>query len=348
MTKLTNGKTITIKINGQNRPFHEESAKIELGISEDSKQETLKHSESLTTNQAHEEAAAAKELPDESFEWILPESEPLQIESSDAPQDHTSHHPQKTGKKNLGGLKPIIFSVIFAVIIGTTLGIVMLKLVIKDYRKSASVVTPAPQTVEKNPSADEKEPAPAVLKSWTSYVVQGGAYSSQNSAAAAAKQAGKSGIPAQDFVINGQHFLFLGVADSSENARKLKSAYQNIDGIFSKSITIPEKKFTNITENERLFLKDAASLFPILTKSTSDSEFISANPKEILSTITSLESTIKNMDDQELKNKKLIELKTEITAASEQVKAYLKKKDHSTLLKAQQHLLTFLSIYYSF
>jgi stage II sporulation protein B len=366
--KLKNGRTITIKINGEKRPFEEEASTKEpasiaientpTGVKpvfeETELDEETVNEESLT------EAAASQELLDESFDWILPDPE-----TDDTEQTETAE-PKKTkaGKAKItkltsvlakdkngrsGAVKSIFLAVISAVIVGTGFGIVMLKLVISDQGKQSTAARPIAQ-VNGSPVQASSNLSTAALNSWTAYVVQGGVFSGNETAKTASENIIAKGFPAITVQGNGEYYLFLGVSDSLDDAKELEQVYRTngIADVYSKSITIPEKTIAKVSEGEKGLLKTSSILFPLLTKVTSGSIVSGKFPDDLLKSINLLETSIQKVDDKGVNNAKIKQLKSEIKTAAELTKEFQTKQDRNTLLNAQQHLLNVLGICYSF
>ncbi|MCQ6278262.1 SPOR domain-containing protein [Bacillus sp. EB600] len=358
MNKLNSGKTITIKINGEKTPFLEKNPKEEQATIEH-KLNSIEINSVQTDNDAIVETAATQEQNDESFDWILPEQAETQSELSlykspakASKQKKSIRLPalSKVERKNTGPFKPIILSVVFAVLLGTSFGVLMLKLVITDHGKSSAVEAPAvPAPKKDSPINDSKSQVAATIQPLKAYMIQGGVFTKKETADQMASQTIKKGIPAETLEMNGQYYLFLGAADSLDNARSLGTIYKHkgIDGVFTKTVTIPEKNLSNLTSSEKSFMENALAIIALLTNLTSNKMAGGTFPSTELKSLSGLETKLTKIDSKGIKDKKIIALKLEITRAINQVKDYQQKKDHKAIVNAQQHLLTFLAVYYS-
>ena len=93
------------------------------------------------------ETAAAKDpIDDESFDWIIPESAEQDIQEYKIVGSHNQKKSKKPvtfstfSKKRNGSLvKSILVTILFAVLIGTSFGVLMLKLVNNDSSKPAVI-----------------------------------------------------------------------------------------------------------------------------------------------------------------------------------------------------------------
>ncbi|HJV30801.1 MAG TPA: hypothetical protein VJ558_01315 [Bacillales bacterium] len=359
MDKLPSGKTITIKINGEKKPFIEENAKKELP-NENSEQvtDTALSDFPHPKQESYHESAASQEPVEESFDWILPETTENEIKEYQFAKQ--TKHKKKTSKgkstissisairKKNGVLKSFIFSIVFAVLIGTSFGVIMLKLVVIDHSKKTAIETSAPvtktvaKTVKPNTSTEK-----ITLKPFTAFFIQGGMFSTKEGANEISNQVKAKGVPAEILEMDGKSFIFLGVSGTLEQAKSLGNYYKEI-GIkefYAKQIQVPEKTIADVNKDEKNFLEASQLGFQTLLNVTSDVIVNTSNTNEDITTILQTESTIEKIDDKQIKNKKIMELKSELTSAMGLVKGYQKSHDINDIKKAQQHLLNYFSIY---
>jgi stage II sporulation protein B len=341
-----NKNTITIKVNGEKQPFIDE-AKVKNSETNNGPFSTvIKIDPEYIEQNSFMEAAAAQEPVEESFDWIIPETDEDDIDEYKVASGHNSkkHHKSsfsKNQKKSGRAIGSIVISGIFAIVIGTTFGFAMLNLVNND---TSNKTTTIPKVVEqKGPDKAVTKTTTTIVKPFNTFIVQEGFYSSKESAIQAANQVSTIGIPAQPIAMNGKEYVYLGVADSLETAKKLGGLYKEkgVKDFFAKQISVGEKKFPNIIENEKLFLEAAPSIYQSLAKMTASAI--------ILNTIT--EDFTKQIDEQlkvkGFKNETILKLKTELSTAEDKLKAFQTSKDAKSISEAQQHLLNFLSLYNS-
>jgi stage II sporulation protein B len=357
--KLPSGKTITIKINGEKKPFIEENAKKELP-NENSEQvaDTALSDFPHPKPESYHESAASQEPIEESFDWILPETTDNEINEYQFVKQTT--HKKKTSKgksttasisairKKNGVLKSVILSIVFAVLIGTSFGVIMLKLVVIDHSKKTAIETIAPVTKTVTKSVTPKTSTEKLtLQPFAAFVVQGGVYSTKEAANEISDQVKSKSAPAEIMEIDGKNFLFLGASGSLEQAKNLGSYYKEsgIGDIWAKQIQVPEKTISDINKDEKLFLEASQSGFQILLNVTSNVIVNTSNANENISTISQTKSAIEKIEDKKLKNKKIIELKSELSSAMELVEGYQNSHDMNDMKKAQQHLLNYFSLY---
>ncbi|MDP4104858.1 MAG: hypothetical protein Q8935_07880, partial [Bacillota bacterium] len=258
----------------------------------------------------------------------------------------------KVEKKNISAIKSMALSVVFAILLGTGFGFIMLKLVITDGSKPAAVETkPAPAAKKETAKTTNNISKEAItLKPLTTYMIQGGVFSKKETAKAEALRAVEKGIPAETMEWNGQYYIFLGVADSIEHARSLGAIYQRkgMDGVFPKTIKIPEKKISNLSTVEKNVVENAAALAPFLATLSSNALIGEAMTSSERKTLSEFRTKLNKLDSKGIKNQNIKALNLEITGALKQIDEYQQQKDRKLLVKAQQHLLTFMAEYYSY
>jgi stage II sporulation protein B len=357
VNKLNSGNPITIKINGEQRAYVEEPSKEETQ-SNVNKDLAIENDTSKLEHEVIEETAAAQE-EEESFDWILPQQESIQNDSSLYQAVKSSK--QRTGirlpalskveKKNISVIKSMALSVVFAILLGTGFGFIMLKLVITDGSKPAAVETkPAPAAKKETSKTNNISQEAITLKPLTTYMVQGGVFSKKETANTVARQAVGKGIPAETMEWNGKYYIFLGVADSIEHARSLGTIYQRkgMDGVFPKTIKIPEKKISNLSTVEKNVVENAVALAPFLATLSSNALIGEAMTSSERKTLSEFRTKLNKIDSKGIKNQNIKALNLEITGALKQIDEYQQQKDRKLLVKAQQHLLTFMAEYYSY
>ncbi|WML47380.1 hypothetical protein RCG23_18230 [Neobacillus sp. PS3-34] len=165
-------------------------------------------------------------------------------------------------------MKSVFFAALFAVLLGTSFGIVMLKLVITDKAGPApgNVVETITKPVQQDPT---EKASSSTIGPLTTYIIQEGVYSTKQSALGVAASAEEKGVSAQVTEINGKAYLFLGAADSLDNAKKLGSTYQTLGfTVYAKPFSVAEKELKKISGEEKSFFEKAISLFNGLSASS--------------------------------------------------------------------------------
>ncbi len=357
MDKPNKGNTIKIKLNRENPPIQEVPPKKEVEANNDPIPKVIKINSNLSETDVFIETAAAQESVDESFDWIIPESSENDIEEFKIVPSKSSKKTalpkittfsSNTKKKNGRPLGTIIISAVFAILIGTTIGVVMLKLVIttptdKTVTTIPTVVTEKPDSTE--PKTNEGKNTTGAISQLTAYVIQGGVFSSEAGAKETSSSLASKGVPSQAVEMDGKFYLFLGVADSIEAAKSLGAQYKEngIEDVFAKPLLIDEKKFTNVTDKEKTFLEAVPTIYQTLSIVTSSALMTQSIPNDANKILAEVEEQFKSS----VKNEKVKGLKSELVSANEKVKAYQESKNKKNLTDAQQHLLNFMTLYYS-
>jgi stage II sporulation protein B len=348
LDKPGNHKTITIKINGKDRPI----AKDKKHSSPEELDKEILHFKDIEKLSSQESAAAQEVEEEDEFDWILPEldeDEDLQeykIISNRTPSNGKVFKNKKSTlqkPKNKGVLPSILLTVFLAVLLGTSLGVLMLKMVLSD---SAMEAGTAP--TEEVPPTDGPLATPGTASvektTITGYVIQGGAFSNAEAAGIEATGMTEKGLPAKVIEMNGTAYLFVGIADNLPNAKSLGAQLQGVE-TFAKEVTIGGGNKTNLLESEKQTLELAPTLFGTISQISSSASLTNTLPSDLQDSLnTQLEqwNSLKGIEDESIK-----QLKGEIDGAITSIKNFEKNKDSSLLVKIQQHLLNFLSIYHT-
>jgi stage II sporulation protein B len=354
--KPNKGNTIKIKLNGETKSFEEEPKKFNRELNIELIPRVVEIDSEKLENDVFLETAAAQESADESFDWIIPESSEHEIEEftfagnkknkkPSLPKISSfSTNPKKKKDRNFGS---IIISATFAILIGTTIGFVMLKLVTTGPAVKSGTDTTTPTLVNETPTTTVDNKSNAItLDQLTTYVIQGGVFSSKDGAKETSTETTSKGVPTKLVEISGKQYLFLGVADSIETAKSLGNQYkaEGVGDVFAKPLLLDQKEISGLTDKDKTFIKNVPAIYQTLTLATSTAQLNNELSEESAKTITSLEKQLTAIG---LKNEKVKTIKTELTATVEKVKAYQKSQSTKSLRQAQQHLLNFLAAYYS-
>jgi len=356
--KPNKGNTITIKINGDNKTYQEELNKHEPKTGTPSVPKVVKMHPDIPDPRVLEETAAAQESIDESFDWIIPESSD-EVLPHQKPLDSKSNKKQSSVKtlqlpgssKHKPGrpLGSIFISAIFAVLIGTAIGIFMLKLVMTETgNKSAVEDTPAPalDTAGSGSNVAADSTNTQTVKALTTYVVQGGIYSTMASADAAAASLTTSGIPSKQIKMDGKYYIFLGSADSLANAKLVGQQFKTAgaEDAFAKQLMIDEKKLSGLNASEKRFVQTIPEIFQNLSSITANAittNIISAESVKELSDVK------KTLTVSGIKQAKVKDLNSELKQAEEKIASFQETNEAGDLNDAEQHLLNFLAVYYA-
>ncbi|SFB16234.1 MULTISPECIES: hypothetical protein [unclassified Bacillus (in: firmicutes)] len=338
MDKRQNGKTITIKINGNEQPFRE-----------DTSSETILPLETFTRN----ETAAAQEAAEESFDWILPENDNqneiaeyrIVNQPAKKTKNKTNIPKQIWGKNNNTHIKSIVFSVFFALLFGTSLGVLMLKLVINDQTEPAKTAATTPVTGGSDTPKETVGKSAFLLHPISTFIVQEGVYSTKDGAEKASEAAKQKGVPTAIIEKDGKFLLILGIAGSIDHAKSLGATYKEKDiDFFAKALEIPERPLADVNASEKEVMETAASFYQSLTVAASYTA--SDMPAELTAKLDEYEKEWTSLKDDK-GNAKVKGMKEELLGASAAAKTFSKSKKESDYQKLQQHLLSFVVLYHS-
>jgi stage II sporulation protein B len=351
MEQQKSNRTITIKINGNERKYKEVTRNVEV----ESQPEILESARS-TELDGFSEVAATQHTADESFDWILPNDDYDKDEIEEyiiakQPIEKKKNNSISTLKKSLqkkqhsGPIKSLLFSILLAIVIGTSFGFLVLKLVINEAKVGVDQVTTIPQ----DPTTEKENPVGATgalkLQPINTYIVQGGVFSSVESAEVGAELVKQKGVPVQIIEANGQAFLFLGLADSIDKAKAIGTSLKENDiEVFAKAYTLPEKDVKELTSTETKLLKEIEVLYQSLSSLASSAMLSESIDENVL---LEQKDFLLSIDKKEIKSSKIEQLRLELSGSIENLSAYNQQKNKSLVIEAQQHLLSFIGTYYT-
>ncbi|RBP93975.1 stage II sporulation protein B [Cytobacillus firmus] len=352
MDKPKSEKTITIKINGKDRPFQEKKEEMQekawdpRQLDRQKKQEQTEFFASIQT-------AAGKEA-DDSFDWILPE----ETEDADIKEYKIAAPPKSPAKNGLstlakkfqgrnkqGFLTSIFLAVFFAVLLGTTFGFIMLKLVFTD--QAAETVAPP---IKETPAASVQQAPAAVaeLETLTAYVVQGGVWSNSEAAEQVQEANSQKGVYSQSLKMGEQTFLFLGVSGSLDQAKEIGADLKSkgID-VFAKEVAFEGKAIEGLNAEEKKLSEIAPVLYQSLSKGAASASLGSSIAPETAQEIKNHSKAVNELQADQIQNKGLTSIREELLNASKQIETYQQAGDSASAGKIQEHLLAFLAAYQS-
>jgi stage II sporulation protein B len=348
------GKTITIKINGKDRPVREDKLihqkeDPEIKMNPLDKDEVESWVFPIDRDEAINETAAAQEQAEESFDWILPDhvEEEIVKEYKIAPKQAKNKKKNSLGisvwnnkiKRNNRLFTTIFVTVFFAVLLGTAFGVTILKFVTADTESVTPVSTPA-----KTPPAAEQPAAGSEsleLTSIPAFVIQNGIFTTEDAAKERVNLLSGQGVTAEIFPSNDQFAVYLGMGGSIEEAKQ-KSEALKAKGVevFAKPIEISGGKADGLTADEAKFMAQAPEIYAILSNGNT------AAPESIKK-VEDYQAILSKITDKSVKDKHVLKAKASIERASAAFIGYQKTKDANQLAEMQNGLLAFLSAYQS-
>ncbi|WP_158555868.1 SPOR domain-containing protein [Peribacillus glennii] len=334
MDKSGNRKGITIKINGQEKSFEELESDRPL----------------LPENQI---AATAEKTDEESFDWILPEEDEYSVKEINTAASNNKgkkaaiymfggKKKSKAGKDSNVFKMPFI-AILCAILIGTCLGFIILKTITASDRnavqKQSAPTTASPAEKSTAPAEKTEKTIPSPMNA---YLVQGGVFSTEDSAKQMQKSIKQKGIPAEVFQLDGKFYIFSGTAGSLEDSKALASFFkQGQLAFFWKEISFAPV----IKEGEKEYVKQFSSLYSSLSQITSRLLYgpdLQVDQKQLDQQLKDAGKIAKVKTSEPLE-----EMEKQLSAAAELLGDFQTSKDQDKLLSAQEQLLAFLKNYQS-
>lgn len=348
--------TIKIKLNNEPKPAVEklEVNRQEVDLQNEDSQEVDRppkiETEILADEPSIEEAAAAIDAGEDAFDWILPESEPVEqgeFVITEASSSASIYPKQSAGAKRKNGfpIKPAVFTIIFAIIVGVGLGAGMLKLVFVD-KGTATVVQPeGKETTTTEQGGGTKAAASAIqLPALSAFVIQEGIYSSKESAEIARKNLEEKGVPAAILDKDGQAMLLAGIAGSIESAKGIgEQLMEKGIAIYAKEISLPARQKQKVTDEEKQFLAITSVLFEKMSPSAGFA-MEGKTGEQSGAVLKELDA----IDAGKLTDPNIKALYSELTDAAGNLETYEKTGNRQNAIAAQTHLLNFLAKYQAF
>lgn len=353
MEKQRNDRTITIKINGNERKYKEETRNVVVET-----QPEIIESAHSTEFDGFSEVAASQQAADESFDWILPnndddddEIEEYIIAKQPVEKKKKNNNSVSILKKSLqknqhsGPMKSLFFSILLAIIIGTSFGFLVLKLVISEAKIGVDQVTTIPQESTTGKDQPVGTTGTLQLQPINTFIVQGGVFSSVESAEIGAEAVKQKGVPAQIIEANGQAFLFLGLADSLDKAKAIGTNMKENDiEVFAKAYSLPVKDLSDLTGMEANLLKEIELVYQSLSSLASSAMLSESIDENVL---LEQKDFLLSIDKKEIKSTKIEQLRLDLAGAIEKLSVYNQQKNNSLVIEAQQHLLSFVGTYFT-
>jgi stage II sporulation protein B len=327
MDKPADQRKVTIKINGKEKSFAD-------------------NDETTTKLQS----AAASEQDKENFDWVLPEPVESLSETKKEVSDLSSlkkkaaffsfgSHLGKSSKLDRSFfLKAPVLALLFAVLCGTSLGYIVLKTITADEQ---TVTSPVQPTI---PAGNSTNQASTTLNGeLTVYFVQGGVFSTEDSAKLVQQQIAEKGVPAEIFQVDGQFYLFLGVAGSLEESKQLAVFLKTygVDVYWKEMAVKPASAETD--EKKMKTISNLTSIYESLMKSSSGL-LVGKTASKTNETKTKEIEAIK-AEAKEAADTNITTTANDLAASAELLRQYESSGEQAQLLLAQQKLLVFLQDY---
>lgn len=360
--KPENRKTITIKINGKDRPFQNKDNEDTMERREPSVIYKDQNTEGKDQDIYREESAAGQEAEfEESFDWILPAPEQITAKNKEKSMFNFQSSVNKKDKQSLTKDKKekerkkkrlpkeviasIFFAVFFAVILGTSFGFVLLNMVSNDQ----SSATNGKITASANNSSDTSKGGQVVSTTEiankpdiTTYVLQKGVFSSEERAKSEQKKLTDAGKKSQILSIDEQQFLLVGVVSNLEDA---KAWQKQVKDTYAKEMVFSGNEVKNVTKEEKEVIEGSSAIYSSILQIVSSVQFnqsISSEDKNKLEKALSLLEAKKKAD---FTNEKVQKMAAYLTEGGELTIKLKGKSSKDEIAEVQQKLLAYLAVY---
>jgi stage II sporulation protein B len=324
LDKPKGDKKISIKINGESTEFEEDYRVHDWKLG---KEET---------------AAGEEKLEEQGFDWILPD------ETHQPPKEYKkiNYVNDKKVKKKKSFKNPfhdsvnLIMSIIGAVVVGAVLGFGTLKVITTTDGGAVPAATLKDNSEAGATGGSEAESA-VKLKEFSTSVLQGGVFSSQESMAAMQDTLTSKGIASASVEKDGQWFLLLGVSADVETAKLLGEDMKG-DGVevYAKDFQLGAREI-KATTDEKSFLEKANGLYAILAEESSNGVL---NGKMNESAAGTIESGLAEIESIKVQQESIVRMKESIENAAKETLAMKTSEDGE---KVQGELLGYLELYSS-
>lgn len=329
-------KKITIKINGKDSSTN--------SLKEDFLQEIV--DESTATNE--------KESEDE-FDWMIPEiqkssQEPViySIKGKKNKSQKKKHIRGRNGfpKNKNSKFSRVLVIALFAVMVGTGLGLGILKIV------SSSLLSEGEKEQQQTVQQTQSEPVNGKslsieLPSLSYYVVQAGVFTQQEALKKESTSLSNLNIPNVQISSGEQEYIYIGVAPTLEDAKKLGSTYEK-EGVsyYAKELKIGGKERKNLNETEKELLEQMPVLYEGILEASTKGYLYGTIDEKTIQKVNSAVEKWRKLRDQQIKDKQLKQLKEETDTSISYLQEYNESRDSKKILNLQQSLLNILSLYH--
>ncbi|WP_213368862.1 SPOR domain-containing protein [Mesobacillus boroniphilus] len=366
------GKSITIKINGKDRPVQVDNKNQNIGsIKKPIQEEPIEKGKydkeksssyqindirgdrskvyPLEKDAALNETAAAQEQAEESFDWILPDpvDEEIIKEYKITPKQEKKQKKKSIGisvwntktKRNNRLYTTIILNVLFAVLLGTAFGVTFLKFLPSEPNTAAPAVTqPKAGPTAESPAGGNES---LDLQSIPAFIIQNGIFTTEAAAKERVNLLDGQGVTAELFPVNGKFAVYLATAGSIEAAKQQAEALEakGVE-VFAKPFEIAGGTAAGLTAAESEFLQQAPEIYTILMSGA-------AAASEEVKKAENYQAMISKIEDKSLKDPTVLKAKASMERAGAAFMSYQKTKDANQLAEMEKSLLAFLSAYQS-
>lgn len=237
----------------------------------------------------------------------------------------------------------IIISSISAIVIGILIGIILLQFMTKDVNENEQ----GAQTVSSN-STTTAGNEQVILPAVNLYILQQGAYKSQESVDKIIQDYKKENQPVASINTGDNIRVFIAVTDTLETGKQMRETefYKNtFTETWPTKLEMNEKVIQHLTGDEKTFLESAYLIYEKLVVEGTKA-YLQGDQNINMDELTSEINKIKNY--KKLQKKPVQELQKNLIHAYEALNVYSKDRNIENWQTLQKYLLTFVSSYYLF
>lgn len=237
----------------------------------------------------------------------------------------------------------IIISSISAIVIGILIGIILLQFMTKDVNENEQ----GAQTVSSN-STTTAGNEQVILPAVNLYILQQGAYKSQESVDKIIQDYKKENQPVASINTGDNIRVFIAVTDTLETGKQMRETefYKNtFTETWPTKLEMNEKVIQHLTGDEKTFLELAYPIYEKLVVEGTKA-YLQGDQNINMDELTSEIDKMKNY--KKLQKKPVQELQKNLIHAYEALNVYSKDRNIENWQTLQKYLLTFVSSYYLF
>lgn len=311
---------ITIKINGEEKPFNDFD---------------------YEWKNVEKEIAASEEIKDDEIDWYIPT-----VNKKGGKKKNVYAFPKKNGwnhrsKRNVSRSFPLsaILMSIFAIATGCLIAFFMWNILVNNdisNKNEPSVPASASPTNNGNEIV--------TLKRLPTYIVQAGVFTKEESAKAHKNSLEEKKLPAGILKTSEDFRVFIGLAPNQEMAKKVQEKYKKIEEeTYAREIIFPEREIKGISKTEKEFLESALSYYETLLVINNDLQLLGKSSKS-----EELKETLKKLKELEGINNKTDEsIHKHLVQSGESFQKFIVENSQEDLLNGQKSLIRFVEEYSS-
>ncbi|RFB17681.1 hypothetical protein DZB84_07460 [Bacillus sp. HNG] len=349
---------ISIKINGK-----------ESTIQKEEKETTdFVESEKPLIIVENDEVAAAQEEEDDDFSWVLPDENLKNHSSKETeipviPIEDLRHAkgpskmeyiPKKKKGFQLFSLKQFSISIVLAIVLGIGFGIMILKIVEDVNAGPVENESPSQPTNETPPTSGKQEDTPDTpaskpvsidLETLSMGVIQGGKFSTADSAKTTVNEIKDKGFAATAVEMEGAYYVIAGIGAEQSSVSGMKTVYKEaFPEFFPKTYEVPGGSYANAGKVDSEAIKVDLPVFKELAALSSQAFGTGAIDNGQWENLSKQIAAVKEIKTDNL-NEQLQKFHSDIQSAFTQLQEYKNGGDQKSLWQTQQSLLNAYQAY---